>query len=247
MAFRYSGSKARLLRFLPPPPSKIHIIEPFAGSLSYSLEYAPFAITAAEANPLIAELWHYLRETTPERLRWIETLKPSEKTDAYVWGNKYGLREPEITLTRLTISGAYVGQLSSRVLYPQHNLTFARIIERLSFIKNVNLFLTNDFSLTISRSSLPYTTAFVDPPYLDTSANYKSKKKDHGVIIAAEISDFVRTLKCPVLFTYGEGAPEVFPDFVWTIATRRKVPILRGGGTKERTEYFCTLNWPEQA
>ena len=73
---RYSGSKKRLLKFLPPPPPQTSLVlEPFAGSLAYSMHYRPVAIQAGDANPLVRGLWDWLRgPATEERLTFLEEI-----------------------------------------------------------------------------------------------------------------------------------------------------------------------------
>jgi hypothetical protein len=222
------------------------LIEPFAGSLAYSLHYQKPKIVAAEANPLVRDLWCWLRNrATSKDLERIESLKPQEKIDARVWAKKHDLGEPETTLVRLQISGAYVGQLSSWVLYPQHSLGLQEFRRNLDYIKRALAPVRDDFRHpdVLAAAQEPGAFAFVDPPYLDTSANYKSKTADHGSMTPQEVEDFVLGLPCPTLMTYGDGAQETFPRLTWTKAVTRKVPILRGGGTRERTEWYARLRF----
>lgn len=244
---RYSGSKARLLKHLPLLlPSTSTIVEPFAGSLAFALAHQPASIVAAEANPLVRELWEYLRsEATDERLAFLETLRPTEKVDAFEWAQRYELTAPETTLIRLQISGAYVGQLSSRVLYPQHTLSLKAERSLLSYIQRALKPVRTSFELCQDEDR-EGAVFFIDPPFLGTSANYKAPGKDFGGLDAKSLEDWVLSLKCPVLFTYGDGAQDTFPSLVWKKAVTRKVPILRGGGTKERTEWFALRNWPDR-
>lgn len=57
--FKYFGSKARASGHLPPPLLD-HIIEPFAGSASYSVRYNAPRVTLIEKSPIIAGVWRYL-------------------------------------------------------------------------------------------------------------------------------------------------------------------------------------------
>jgi site-specific DNA-adenine methylase len=244
---RYSGSKRRLLKFLPGPPlGTTTIVEPFAGSLAYALHYQKPKIVAAEANPLVRDLWCWFRNRATEAdFTRIESLKPKEKIDARVWAKQHDLGEPETTLVRLQISGAYVGQLSSFSLYPQHSLGLQEFRNRLSYIKRSLAPVRDDFRHPeiLAATKEPNAFAFVDPPYLDTKANYKSKGQDHGSITPQEVEDFILGLSCPTLVTYGDGAQETFPRLTWTKAVTRKVPILRGGGTRERTEWYSRIGF----
>ncbi len=211
--------------------------------MAYAFHYLPPRIAGADENPLVRGLWEWLRtEATPEKLSRLESLRAKEKVDARVWGVQQGLSEPEVTLLRLQTSGAYVGQLSSWVLYPQHSPNLGPLREALPLINRLAP-MADDFRKVAGLCDDRGAFAFVDPPYLNTSGNYKSQKKDHGGLVPKEVEDFVLGLKCPVLVTYGDGAHETFPRLKWTKAMERKVPILRGGGTRLRTEWFSRLNW----
>lgn len=244
VVFRYSGSKRRLLKHLPSPGFRSTIIEPFAGSLAYSFHYRPPSIIAAEANPLVRGLWEWLRvDATEQRLKDLERLKATVKVDARKWAKNYGLSEPEMTLLRLQTSGVYVGQLSSWVLYPQHKLNLKPLIEALPYLQKSLRPMLADFRQVLEERIDRNSFAFVDPPYLGTEANYKGEG-DHGSIVPAEVTAVVKSLakRCPVLFTYGDGAQETFPDFVWKKAVTRKVPMIRTGGTRERTEWYAAIS-----
>ena len=241
MPWRYSGSKKRLLKFLPSPPLGTKtIIEPFAGSAAYGLHYKPSQLVLAEANTDVRELWNWVATTaTAKDLTELEAKKPTEKVDI----RTLGLSKPQETLMRLSISGAYVGQLSSFIAYPQHSFDLSVLREVLPYLqRSVQRPVLDDYTKT-ARTNGFY---FVDPPYLKTQGNYidKSAKEDMtGGVTADAIKGFLASLKGPWLFTYGEGAPEVFPEFQWHLAVIRKVPILRGGGTRDRREWYCKGGW----
>lgn len=65
--FPYYGAKMRLApRY--PEPRHHRIVEPFAGSASYSLRYADRDVTLVERNPIVAAVLRYLVEATPEKI-----------------------------------------------------------------------------------------------------------------------------------------------------------------------------------
>lgn len=234
--FRYSGSKSRLLKFLPSPPVTV-VAEPFAGSLAYSMGWRPSRILAAEANPLVRDLWEWLRtEATVSRLQELELSKPVTKVDL----RSLGFREEETTLLRLMISGVYTGQLSSYIAYPQHRLDLQKLREALPYIQASLKPVMEDYQELVCG---PDTLLFVDPPYLGTSANYVGRKQKYGDINPGALQEYVLQAGGPVLITYGDGAQETFPQLSWKKATTRKVPRIRGGGVVERTEWYATLNW----
>jgi hypothetical protein len=47
----------------------------------------------------------------------------------------------------------------------------------------------------------------------------------------------------PIIFTYGDGAKDIFPNYTWEVAAIKKVPNLRKGGVVERTDYVSYINW----
>jgi hypothetical protein len=109
--FPYSGSTARQIKYLPPPPAgTTTICEPFAGSLAYSAYYRPSTVVCAERSDLVRGLLSYLHTSDPVRLRWLAGL-PIERVDIAEFGAKHGLTADECTLVRLFTSGAYKGQL----------------------------------------------------------------------------------------------------------------------------------------
>lgn len=243
MPFRYSGSKKRLLKHLPGPPFGVtRIVEPFAGSAAYSLAYKPSRVFLAEATQGVRALWQWLITTaTRQDLLDLAALRAKEKIDV----RKLNLDLPRETLLRLTSSGVYVGQLSSWALYPQHNVDFSKIISQLPYIKqHVDPTVRSDYRETTELDD-GRTLFFVDPPYLGTQGNYQDKTTGNDqtkLLNSADVETFVRGLKGPVLMTYGDGAAETFPAFNWQLTCKRKVPIIRTGGTKERSEYHCWLN-----
>jgi hypothetical protein len=207
--------------------------------MAYSMHYRPGAVIAAEANPLVRELLLWMRNTCASSdLAKLDALRV--KTNVHV--NTVGLSRVESTLMRLQTSGSYVGQLSSSILYAQHSTNMAQMADDVEYLKNALIDVYDDFSQTLDHD-MSGSMFFIDPPYAGTQGNYKSKGRDFTGVNAGAIQDFVLALRCPVLFTYGDGAQTVFPALMWEKVCDRKVPILRGGGTRDRTEWICRRNW----
>ncbi len=66
--FYYYGAKNRVGELYPSPRHHA-IIEPFAGSASYSLNYWQRQVMLIDIDPIVAGVWDYLIRTTPEEIR----------------------------------------------------------------------------------------------------------------------------------------------------------------------------------
>jgi hypothetical protein len=237
--FPYSGSKARVAHLLPAPPSGVSaIVEPFAGSLAYALRHRPARVAAAEAHPLMRELWRWLaQEATPEELLSLESMRPTEKIDL----RSLDLSPAQTTLLRLACSGAYVGQLSSWIAYPQHRVSFALLREALPYLRRALCvpFAPDFRALEPELYERRDVAWFIDPPYLGTNPNYGAPSPSSASWRPADVEALVRSVAGPWLVTYGDGAPDLFPSLPWRELPARYVPILRGGGTRLRREFFA--------
>jgi len=233
--FPYSGSKARLIKHLPAPPEgTTTIIEPFAGSLAYSMHYRPQRLICAEASPDVRRLLRYLSERFEPRLRYLESL-PIERVTINVFAEKHGLSEAEQTLVRLFTSGAYKGQLSSKILYPQHKMKLDHdTIDYFASLGRESFLMADDFRRVYDLPSDDTTWTFIDPPYMGTKANYA---KGCGNMDAAAVMRLTEGRRG--IMTYHD--PDAFPALEWQVACVRKVPNMRKGGTTERTEWFAVF------
>lgn len=239
--FTYSGSKARFQKYLPALPVDADVVvEPFAGALAYSSLKQPPRVVWAEAAPKVHELLlHLASEATPESLEWITQSQPTENIDCYDHQEQYNLSDAETTLVRLYGSGLYVGQLSSRVLYPQHRLNLRRTKTALAWFQAAHQAGYHDYrDVPVEYRESQTAWWCIDPPYLNTSANYQSKKGqgNHNVFDPDQFREWFATLRCRGFVLYGDGCQSLLPDLTWTKYTERKTSRGRAGGTKVRTE-----------
>ncbi len=260
---RYSGSKNALLPLLEQPLSNTRIVvEPFAGSLAYGLNWIKQAepgrrrLRAYEANPLVRLLWRWLRdEATEKRLRHLPAFRPKHKvhfSELRCSDPSDRLCPAEQVLVRLTASGSYTGQLCSALIYPQHSWDFTRLIELLpharSGIESVGKSYERslDWARTLTRSQRHRTFWFIDPPYLGTEGHYRYKDIRGNTVDLTTSVDPVRvqrfvkqliSLECPGIITYGDGAEQLMPSLPWQLVTTRSVALIRTGGSKLRGEW----------
>lgn len=226
----------------PPPPGTKRIIEPFLGSGSYTLSYG-YEGLGVDADPNVISLWEFLQKSSPEELRSLDK-----------WWEERKLLQPPADLLeierelgkgaslyfKINVCGVYVGQWSSSLPYPQYALPVEKTIDALPEARKLEVRLGDWKSV---RGDLREGDAILlDPPYLGTSGNYKGEESFDPSGITQEILSW----GIPVLFTYGTGAPKIFPELSWEILLKRKVPRIRGGGTIDREEWVSRINWPRE-
>src|SRR3546814_17471923 len=71
--FPFYGSKYRSITRYPVPRFD-RIIEPFAGSASYSIWHGARDVVLVEKDPIIAGLWRYLISVSPDEVRRLPLL-----------------------------------------------------------------------------------------------------------------------------------------------------------------------------
>ena len=80
-------------------------------------------------------------------------------------------------------------------------------------------------------------------PSHDTAGYVEKGKGSHEVCYKPDDTvSILRTTSNPIIFTYGDGANEIFPNYVWHPIVTRKVPNIRRGGTVDRTEWVTYIN-----
>ena len=81
----FYGAKYRQSARLPVPEYDL-IVEPFAGSLGYSVRYgAGLSVLGVERDPTIARLWHWLLATNPEQIRSLPLLNADDDLREMTW------------------------------------------------------------------------------------------------------------------------------------------------------------------
>lgn len=248
MPFKYSGNKRRLVKLLPVPPRNTkHIVEPFAGSMAYGMNHVKHNgyLLGFETNTDIFNLWDWLsKSATRAEIKTLEMFLRAlpDKTDI----PSLDIPPPHKTLARLTSAGVYTGQLSSRKHYAQHKINFDEIIASLERIQSHAKVFNQDFRESLCFGDRCDAMFFIDPPYLGTKANYIDKSKGRNLdqsVGPEDLIAFCSALSAPTIFTYGDGAVDMFPMFDWKVVVERKVPNIRRGGTVIRKEHVALLNW----
>lgn len=245
--FKYSGNKRKIVPLLATLPSFKRSVELYLGAGSFVCVQKGPAL-GVDINPDIIDLWTWLQnEATETRLRELAAIAAdavSKAEDKKPDSRLLGLSRGELLYVRVNITGAYCGQLSSWKIYPQYKLPIDQTLKLMPRLKDIELRCGNASEYVEVDGDL----VFLDPPYAKTKANYKQGGKngiEEGYKPADTIA-LIRRLSCPIIFTYGTDAPEVFPEFDWKVVLKKKVPNLRRGGTVERTEHVSYINWKEE-
>ena len=242
--FRYSGGKSKLagLYRLPDKPFD-RIVEPYLGSGAFSLSHAHnVRALGYELNEDLYDMWMWLKQTNEKELLelydYVEDLKKQyEKPNL----KQFPLANGPLTYLRVNVCSVMTGQLSSWSIYPQHKLPVKDTISCLPLLQNIEVTLGSGENFQNKEKDL----VFIDPPYVNTTGNYKSvknKKLEKNYDPSNTVS-LIDNLTCPVIFTYGTNAKEVFPQYEWEVVKEMKVPNIRKGGTVKRYEHVAYINY----
>ena len=242
--FRYSGNKVKLTPLYDLPKKNIsRIVEPYLGSAGFSLNCGlNVPVLGYEINEDLYDMWMWLKSTSKEELldlyKFVEDLKTKEEKPNL---KNVNLPNGPLTYIRINACSVVVGQLSSWKVYPQHKLPIQETIRCLPIIKDFEI--RNESAENYENDANDL--VFIDPPYLDTKANYKSAKNKKIEINykPEDTINLVSRIQSPIIFTYGSNAMETFPNCDWRILKTIKVPNIRKGGTVDRFEYVAYLNY----
>jgi len=244
--FKYSGNKERLTKLYRLPDrnySVKRVVEPYLGSGAFTLNCGLGAPSLGyEVNEDLYLMWQWLKGTTEAELidlnNYLQELKSKEEKPDL---KGRGLEPGPLTYLRVNVCSVVVGQLSSWKVYPQHKLPIDKTIKCLPLLKEFDVVYGSGESFTDSPGDL----VFIDPPYVNTSANYKSvkNKKIEAEYQPDNTKELISRLSSPIIFTYGTNAKEVFPEYDWQLIKTIKVPNLRKGGTVDRYEYVSYVNF----
>lgn len=251
--FRYFGSKRKYIKLYRRPENYTRIVELFLGSGVFSMNSCVPCL-GYELNEGVCQIYNFLKNTTKERLLelnqyWLDNRATLNKQGASV----LPFEDPGIVnYFRINISSVYTGQLVSKILYAQHSLPIDKTIACLDQMKNLTV-VNDDYSKYVPQEG---DLVFVDPPYLNTKGGYisedsdkvKTKKpmKDHTKSFDPNrLTDFLKTVKNPIIFTYGDGAEQTFPEYKWEKVAEASAAKINGkeGGSSKRTEYVSYLNF----
>lgn len=170
--FKYYGSKHRIIPHYPAPRHNL-IVEPFAGSASYSLRYPGNDVLLCETDDEVAELWRGLLAASPSEVRDLpvnlEVGLDIRSLPIPLWAQyliKYNQRVGMSKCWTVSSWGNRSGFWSAK--------DRDSLAERLPAIKHWQIFHGSIVDAPITGVA----TWFVDPPYEAQATVYKNAAPD---------------------------------------------------------------------
>lgn len=169
--FSYYGRKSKFVKKYPKPEFDL-IIEPFAGSATYALEYWENDIIIVEMYEKIVKIWEYLKQASPQDVLSLPDVSPRENV-----AEKYKLLcDGEKYLIGFCINrGSRFPKLTAGMMC-NWNDDKKRIARDLYKIKHWNI-VHGDYRCIGNTQA----TWFIDPPYqFTTKTKYRHHDIDYG-------------------------------------------------------------------
>ncbi len=241
-SFRYFGNKRKYCKIYRKPEKYNRVVELFLGSGAFSINENKPAI-GFELSERVCSIWKFLQSTNVEELTkigeyWTNNRKEMNKKTV---NDLPYTNEGLINYFRTNVCGVYNGNPGVNSLYAQHALPVHNTIAALNRIQDITV-VNKDFTEYVP---LEGDLVFIDPPYLNTRAAYKNKSEIDSCVTfsPSKLSDFVSTIKNPMIFTYGNNAEKDYPMYKWEKLDERFTPKIKGGGKSLRTEYVSYINF----
>ena len=183
--FFYFGRKARLASTYPAPEYPL-VIEPFAGSMAYTLHYRPKYAIGIDAEPRVVDLWHRLTSMTEDEIKDAAPPVLGERTDD-LWH-------------LLSCGGLAIGDTNYRIANPFMIEHFER--QRKLALRHLHYARTNIIYRLGDYTEAPDVEAtwFIDPPYRGQH-RYRYRPNDYRRLAA-----WIRSRRGQVIVCEGAGA-----------------------------------------
>jgi site-specific DNA-adenine methylase len=192
----YYGSKSKVVGLYPAPKYDV-IIEPFAGSARYALEYWDKQVYLVEKDKALVALWKWLQKCSPKDILGLPKMKSGENVDAYT----FDCPEAKWLMGFMINQGSAVPKktVSSVGSFGKCEREKKRIAESLFKIKHWNI-IEGSYE---TDTPILEATFFVDPPYIEKGIYYRqsSKKIDFD-----SLATWCKNLKGQVMVCENAGA-----------------------------------------
>lgn len=181
--FRYYGGKWRAVHAgMYPQPLHKQIMEPFAGAAGYALHYSHLQVDLVERNPVIAGIWQWLIDATPDEVRSIPLVDSTNELPGWVplsarhligFSMNAATTSPRVSLS----ASARKLRDAGRKFYGWTHEMRERVATQVPFIKHWQVHQA-DYTIVGPGWNQPViesqpATWFVDPPYVGAGKHYK--------------------------------------------------------------------------
>jgi site-specific DNA-adenine methylase len=167
--FSYFGSKSKIVK-LYPTPQQDKIIEVFAGSARYALEYFEKEVTIIDKYDKVVAIWEYLKSASEKDILGLPGIRNKQKLSEIL-----NISDAERSLIYFCSArgNGYVGSISGD--FNGWERDKKRIAESLYKIRHWEI-LSGEYDQVANQKA----TWFVDPPYqVVTRRNYKHSDIDY--------------------------------------------------------------------
>lgn len=168
--YYFGGKWASALRY--PPPTRSHIVEPFAGAAGYALRYAHLDVTLVDRYPVVCEVWRWLIGSSPADVRAIPCVEHVDALPSWVpEGARYLVgfsMNAGVTSPRRAVSaGRRRSAATGRRFEWWNEARRERTASQVDAIKHWRV-IEGDYSSAPDVNA----TWFVDPPYVGQGKHY---------------------------------------------------------------------------
>lgn len=197
--FSYYGSKSKIVSKYPKPRYQT-IIEPFAGSARYSLEYWENTVILNDLSPYVYEVWKYLQAASEKDVLGLPDVPSYVNIDEY--GPTKNLTDAEKWLIGFELCR---GKSKPRKVGHAQNSWNAKKIEIAKQLFKIRHWKIYNLSYCLlSRPRYDNVTYFIDPPYQDFNRSGKAERYPVGHGLNYDrLADWVKSLTGQVVFCEG--------------------------------------------
>lgn len=193
--FSYYGSKSKIIHLYPEPEHKL-IIEPFAGSARYALEYFDREVQLYDLSDYVVDVWKYLIQASEKDILSLPDVPSKTHLDNYKFLSTAERYLIGFHLCRGKAKPRKVGHGQNGWARDKH-----RIAENLYKIRHWTI--EKNTYLNISNQTA---TWFIDPPYRSVQIREGNSDRYQHRPHYPELAEWTKTRWGQVIVCEGEGA-----------------------------------------
>lgn len=200
--WRYFGSKWRAARLYPAPEHDL-IVEPFAGSAGYALNYSDRDVLLIDSYHVVVEIWQWLIAACEHEVRSIPLVDDVDELPSWVpTGARhlvgFAMNAATTTPRKKLSAGARRLREQGRQFYGWTHALRERVAWQVQFVKHWKVQLAS-----YEQAPDVEATWFVDPPYQTQGFNYAHCL---GPDDYARLSDWCRDRRGQTIVCEAKGA-----------------------------------------